>query len=348
VRDTRSTAYLVRPELGRDGRLAVTTDGGRSWMSRPLPQRTEHEFTGFRPLAVATDGSLWLAVPGEPSAGNEVKAVYRSHDHGRSWQRVAVSSPPRPVGHGNLSTYGYVSGIRSVGADAAYLVLSRGLPLHTTDSGRSWHSSFARARSLPGGDYSTVWLDTLGRGRAWLWLDLAKHLWTTRDGGRTWSPVARYPISHRLAACSSDQLHAWLQWSGSEMSQPFARIALRNVGSTACAVRGYPRLAAWGTPVGDDDDDIVARLAIGVRRGAFYEARDRGPNRVGMRPGSKAVFSVGTATAYSTDLIDIERLEMTLPGVSGGVLRTSLGLYATAPPGKRIPVFVTAIDWRVR
>jgi photosystem II stability/assembly factor-like uncharacterized protein len=347
VRDTRSTAYLVRPELGRNGALAATTDGGRSWSSRPLPHRTEHELNGSRPLAVGSDDNLWLAMPGEPSAGSQVKSVYRSDDSGRTWMRVAVSSPPRPAGHGNISTSGYVSGIRAVGLQSAYLVLSRGLPLRTTDGGRTWHSTFARSSKLPGGDYSSTWLDTLGPNRAWLWLDLAKHLWTTHDGGRTWTPVATYPIQRRLPRCTSEQLHVWLRDAGSEMSQPYARIALRNIGSTACALRGYPRLAAWGVPVGDDDDDVATRLAIDVRRGAFYEARDRGPQRIGLRPGSRAVFSVGTGTAYSAHLMEVQRLDVGLPG-TGGIFRVPLGLYATAPPGRRIPVSVTAIDWRVR
>jgi hypothetical protein len=95
-----------------------------------------------------------------------------------------------------------------------------------------------------------------------------------------------------------------------------------------------------GTPV-------IRDLAIHVRRGAFTEARDRGPNRIGLRPGSRAVFSVGTATAYSADLIEIRELLFTLPGAAGS-LRVRLDIYATAPPRKRIPVYLTAFDWRVR
>ena len=299
----------------------------------------------MRPIAVGADGSLWLAVPGEPSAGSEVKAVYRSHTGGRSWQRVAVSSPPRAAGRGNLSTAGYVVGLHAVGADGAYLVLSRGLPLHTTDGGRHWHDAFARAGRRPGGDDASVWLDTRGSDRGWLWLDLARQLWTTRDGGVTWSPVRRYPIRRHLPTCGSDQLHSWLVASGSQMSQPYARIALRNVSSTACAVHGYPRIVAWGRPVGGSGS---GRLAIDVRRGAFTEAHDRGPRRIGLRPGSRAVFSVGTATAYSAHLIEIGRLDITLPGSQGSPLTSRLGVYATAPRGAAIPVFVTAVDWRVR
>jgi photosystem II stability/assembly factor-like uncharacterized protein len=344
VRDTRRTAYLVRPDLGRNGALAVTTDGGRSWSARPLPHRTEHEFTGFRPLAVGSDGGLWLAVPGEPSAGSESKAVYRSLDGGRSWTPVAVSSPPRALRHGNVSSAGYVSGIRAVGSGSAYLLLSRALPLRTSDGGLRWRNTFEEGGKVPGGDYSSVSIDTLGQRRAWLWLVLARHLWATRDGGRAWSPVASYPIRHELPRCTSDQLRVWLRASGSNMSQPYARIGLQNVGTSACAVRGYPRIAAWGGPIGSDQSE---QLAIDVQRGAFMEARDRGPRRIGLRPGSRAVFSVGTGTAYSAHLMEIQSLTLTLPGVVGS-LHVPLRVYATAPPGKRIPVFLTAVDWRIR
>jgi hypothetical protein len=343
VRDTRRRAYLVRPDLGRNGALAVTDDGGRSWTARPLPRRTEHEFTGFLPLAVGSDGGLWLAVPGEPSAGGEVKAIYRSHDRGRTWTRVAVSSPPRRPGHGNISTSGYVSGITAVGTRSAFLELSRGLPMRTVDGGRTWRSTFAQAARLPGGDYSTTWIDTLGGTRAWLWLGLARRLWTTHDGGGTWVLVASYPIRRRLPRCASDQLRMWLRSAGGEMSQPYARIAIRNIGSTACALVGYPRVAAWGGPASEGGAE---RLAIHVRLGGFYEALDKRPKRVGLRPGSRAVFSVGTATAYSAHLMEIQRLEISLHGI-GGSLRVPLGMYATAPRGKPIPVFVTAISWRV-
>jgi photosystem II stability/assembly factor-like uncharacterized protein len=347
VRATRRTAYLVRPELGRNGALAVTTDGGRSWAARPLPHRTEHEFTGFRPLAVGSDGALWLVVPGEPGAGSEAKAVYRSSDGGRAWSRVAVTDPPAPGRRANLPIAGYVSSLVAIDSDTSYLVQLRAGPLITTDGGASWHSIFDTDHIPQNTDFTTVWLDKLRGSRAWLWTNGSHHLWATRDGGRHWAPIASYPIRRHVPRCTSDQLRVWVRDSGSVMSQPYARIALRNVGSTACTVRGYPRITAWGVPVGDDDDDVVTRLTLDVRPGAFYEARDRGPQRIGLRPGSRAVFSVGTGTAYSARLMEIQRLDVELPG-TGGVFGVPLGLYATAPPGKRIPVAVTAIDWRVR
>jgi photosystem II stability/assembly factor-like uncharacterized protein len=346
VRDSRRTAYLVRPDRGRAGMLAATADGGRSWTSTPLPPRTEHERSGSLPLAVGPDGSLWLAIPGEPSAGSEAKSVYRSYDQGSTWHRVAVSSPRSHSGHGALPTAGYVAGLRAVGSRTAYLVLSRALPLETTDGGHTWHDAFSQSTRTPGGDASTVWLDSLGGRHAWLWVGLAHNLWTTTDGGRSWDAVARYPIHRPLPRCGADQLRLWLRESGSNMSQPYARIGVRNVSPTACMVRGYPRISAFGAPVGDHGGAARA-LAIHVKRGSFMEARDRGPKRIGLRPNSRAVFSLGTATAYSPHLIEIRAVSVILPGIPGR-FDVQLRIGATAPKGHRIPMYVTALDWRVR
>jgi photosystem II stability/assembly factor-like uncharacterized protein len=343
VRDDRRTAYLVRPELGRNGALAVTTDGGLSWSSRPLPHRTEHEFIGFMPLAVDAAGGLWLTIPGEPGAGNEVKAVYRSDDEGRSWTRVAITSPPAHRGRSNLSTVGYVANLVAGSADTAYLLLHRAPPLATTTGGRQWDWVFSAHHIPHHTDFTDVWFDSIGGSRAWFWTNGSHHLWATRDGGRHWAPVANQPMTTPRTArwCRTSDLRARVQTFGSVMSQPFMDIALRNAGATACALRGYASLDAFGAHSGAANH----RLDVDVRHRDSYERADPGPHRVVLRPLQRALLSIGTAAAYQggAHLFEIDRLSLRIPHTGGPITLSGLQLYASAPRHRPIPVSLTAV-----
>jgi hypothetical protein len=164
-----------------------------------------------------------------------------------------------------------------------------------------------------------------------------------RDRATPRSSVA--PPAARLDSprCTADQLRLRTVHTGSNMSQPYARIAVRNVSARACTVSGYPRLTARGVRVGRAN---VHRIAIHVKRGSFMEAHDRGARPIGLRPGGNAVFSVGTATAYGPRLVELRSLRVRLPRIEGR-FHVALGIDASAPRGKRVPVFLTALDWRV-
>jgi hypothetical protein len=163
-----------------------------------------------------------------------------------------------------------------------------------------------------------------------------------RDRATSWS--AARATRGTPPRCAADQLRVRTRATGSDMSQPYARIAVRNVGPRACTVGGYPRIVARGARAGRHN---VHRLAIRVRRGSFMEAHDHGAHRVGLRPGGTAVFGLGTATAYGRRVVTIQTVKVTLPRIDGAFV-VALGIDASAPRGKRIPVFLTALARHVR
>lgn len=126
------------------------------------------------------------------------------------------------------------------------------------------------------------------------------------------------------------------------MSQPFVDIAITNTDKKECALRGYPRLQAWGHE-GLKEGTPSIRLHIHVHHGIFERA-DRGPRHVIIQPGQAAFFSVGTSTAYQGGLhpITIRRLVVTLPGTHS-TRGLSIDLLATKPGGHRVPVGITAV-----
>ena len=145
-----------------------------------------------------------------------------------------------------------------------------------------------------------------------------------------------------LRVCQAKQLRLAVGASGSVMSQPFADLALTNTGTSPCVLRGYPRIAVWGHG-GWQHPFPTVRERIVTHHG-LYERRDPGPHRIVVRPHHNAYFSIGTATAYQGGLhmITLTRLAVTVPGVP--VTRAlSIRLNATRPPGRPIPIGITAV-----
>jgi hypothetical protein len=131
--------------------------------------------------------------------------------------------------------------------------------------------------------------------------------------------------------------------TGSVMSQPFVDIAVTNLGTASCLLKGYPRIEAWGH-AGTKDATQSDRLSLRIRHGV-YERTDHGPRRIVLQPHDAAFFSVGTGTAYQGGLhpIMIKRLAVTLPGTRTPKM-LSISLIATRPVGRRIPVGITALS----
>jgi hypothetical protein len=143
--------------------------------------------------------------------------------------------------------------------------------------------------------------------------------------------------------CHVAHTHLAVAWTASEMSQPFADIAITNTGATSCLLKGYPRIQAWGH-AGWQNTARRVPLAIVIHHGSIYERTDHGPRPVILQPHRAAFFSVGTAAAYQGGLhpIIITRLSVTLPGTHTPH-RLPIELLATRPPGGKIPVGITAI-----
>lgn len=148
------------------------------------------------------------------------------------------------------------------------------------------------------------------------------------------------PALAPLSRCRADDVRLSVAMTGSVASQPFSDIAVTNTGTTPCALLGYPRIEARGV-LGREAATVP--LAIAVHHG-LYERTDPGPQRVVLRPGHDAFFSVGTATAYQGGLhpITLRRLTVVLPGTHVRKV-LSINLLASRPARGRIPVGITAL-----
>jgi photosystem II stability/assembly factor-like uncharacterized protein len=188
------TASFATPRIGLRSRsvvtdnhlalaLLATRNGGRTWQRRPSPCAQAVAFGALVDLVTPQLG--WLVCLGQPGAGNQEKAVFRTRDGGATW---------RPAG-GRIDSYGYPEGI-AVAADGFGLLWeSRGTLYATRDGGAHWQAEprvarreidFGRgAAAFPGG----IGFVLLGHGGG-----LSARLLETRDGGRRWS-VVRYWMS---------------------------------------------------------------------------------------------------------------------------------------------------------
>jgi len=88
VRTSQSSAYVlsnpVQNPFGAPDQaaLAFTDNGGESWTTSEVPCGFDAQSVE---MSAAPDGSLLALCAGEPGAGNQVKTVLRSSDHGQTW-----------------------------------------------------------------------------------------------------------------------------------------------------------------------------------------------------------------------------------------------------------------------
>ena len=156
---------------------------------------------------------------------------------------------------------------------------------------------------------------------------------TTQESGTS------TPTDGPLSPCSPADLAPRVVQTGSVGSAPFATVELRNQGTDACRVAGYPRVTASG--LGGSDRSGV--LAVRERRGSIYERKDPGLHVVALQPGESAVFHVGTATAYDVGGQTITRLRVRLPGRLQA-FTVPVHLDASRPVARKIPLGVTALQ----
>jgi photosystem II stability/assembly factor-like uncharacterized protein len=172
--------------------LLATSDGGRSWRARASPCRQALADTALVDLVTPRLG--WLVCLGEPGAGSQQKAVYRTIDGGRSWQLGAETIfYPHPRVHGGISIYGYPYGIAFAPDGFGILWEGRGTVYVTRNGGRRWTAQPSVARpEIDFGRGAAAFPD----GHAFLLLGRGggppTRLLATPDHGRTWQTVHRW------------------------------------------------------------------------------------------------------------------------------------------------------------
>jgi len=172
--DTTSAALLY------DDHVVVTSDGGATWARRDRPCPSGPFAYGSGLLAGAPEGTMWLACAGEPSAGAQLKALYRSDDTGRSWTVVAdcLRTPGQCEWPGGA--FGYLATLASASPDSVWMGLARGAMVGTLDSGRTWLEP-----PVGGGDLGATQIVFADVKHGWAIVE--RNLWRTVDGGLTWT-----------------------------------------------------------------------------------------------------------------------------------------------------------------
>lgn len=189
---TRSAAYVLTgpAPLGRPAaaRIWISRDGGATWSRHRVPC----QLAGLSAaLAVAPDGTIFVACAGQPSAGARAKSLACSSDGGRTWSAHRPCRTGAGAGCPPLSV-GYLGQIAApAGARSSLLV--------TRDGGRAWHLVRPLLGDDGGGTGTVAFFRRAGRaGRDGLVFGYdGRHnerpaIWHTADGGVHWRVV--YPV----------------------------------------------------------------------------------------------------------------------------------------------------------
>jgi len=164
--------------LGRTELLAGPVNGSGRW--RPLRNNPCTRAWSMA-VAAASGGWLFIGCGSEPSAGQQLKTAYLSHDYGDTWRRVA--NPP---------SSGYVSSASMTRGGTIFLSGGRMEIYISRNRGRSWQisPSLNDAASLAGAGFDLLAATTSNTtGYATQWGVYQHQLWLTDDGGRRWTPV---------------------------------------------------------------------------------------------------------------------------------------------------------------
>jgi hypothetical protein len=156
------------------GILFVTHNAGRTWEQYGAPDGE------FDKMVAIPDGTLWNLLSSVPSAGNQLKTVYKSVDGGQTWSEVAKSTP-----YDGLPDNGYTDGGFAAASGQATWILTDdpGQLLQSTNGGYTW-SSIHMAVPLGEGNenYGLMSLDS-----EHVWFASDNKVFRTTDGGVSWS-----------------------------------------------------------------------------------------------------------------------------------------------------------------
>jgi photosystem II stability/assembly factor-like uncharacterized protein len=187
---TRKVGFGAAIDLRNDAwSLVRTRDGGRTWgpIASPCGKTAQYEVPSFTTPRVG-----WVLCAGQPGAGSQLKAVYRTGDGGGHWQIVMSMgwSPSGGVTPKAIPEQGYAHGIAFAGS-RGWVYQGRALSYTSADAGHTWRpTSFGLRDPTEIGIESLTALsnrDAIALVRS---ADWKQHiLFRTLDGGRTWHAV---------------------------------------------------------------------------------------------------------------------------------------------------------------
>ena len=163
----------------RGGTYALTTDGGRTWISRQVPGGETLE---FRDVEGVTDKVAYLMSAGEGSANR----IYKTEDGGKTWTLQAQAGPdPRNF----WDCFAFWTPRRGILMDDS---VDGRFPVRRTTDGTHWTDIGDRLPPAQPGEgafaASGTCAATQGENRAWLATGAAAQarILATTDGGNTW------------------------------------------------------------------------------------------------------------------------------------------------------------------
>ena len=166
---------------GTAGTVLLTTDGGATWVRRPV---SGAEALDFRDLAAFSDRLAFALTSGE----GEKSRLYKTTDGGASWRLLKTNSDAK----------GFWDAIAFSDPKQGVLmgdsVNGRVVIETTTDGGATWLRR-ATPPALPGeGGFAASGTCLVVRGKREIWFGtVAARVFHSRDGGATWT-VAETPL----------------------------------------------------------------------------------------------------------------------------------------------------------
>lgn len=165
-----------------------TTDGGKAWSGTAYPCGPS---LGLTSISATSAENAWALCTDLAGAGMEAKAVYATTDAGRSWTTLAsatnLQNPGKPSPSGLLQV-GYAYVLTFTSPQDGWILCAwgagGGLILRTTDGGKTW----TEVTGLPYVQAAqAVAFPTSSTGYLAYGNQDAMGIWTTADGGQSWT-----------------------------------------------------------------------------------------------------------------------------------------------------------------
>jgi hypothetical protein len=164
------------------GELAISTDAGSTWRTRPDPTWDGHPCMSAGDLTAAPPRTFWLLCLGGAAAGSSTKALLQSTNSGSTWRVVsAVTSLTERPSPGSIPL-AEPGALAAGSAHRVWLSTTNGL-VESDDGGGTWTE--VSSAFDPGG-WPTV-ISILDARHAWI-LAPGAGLWSTTDGTH-WKPA---------------------------------------------------------------------------------------------------------------------------------------------------------------
>lgn len=183
-------AVVLVPPFGfnKNAALFQTTDGGKTWLPVGFPGPTP-QMHGQNQLSATPDGALWLT---GTAAANGTTWLYKSTDHGATWQSVGGALPNEgaadAVVTGPITWATNQAGRMNVQVTSAEGTVSS-MAISTENGGQSWQQASTPLLHAPNGSVQT---DFISKADGWAIVrnQDKSSIWRTENGGTSWVSIA--------------------------------------------------------------------------------------------------------------------------------------------------------------